>query len=127
MAGIDIKQTIEITDQMLDDALVSGAINYWGYIQLLMPKSDRGPYMLIQPSDDEGEDFDPVTISKHQLMEAFAKIFVSEKGYVADYFRQAVAQGELVDNVLQPDMGCIDDEAADMWLQEAAFGEQVYG
>lgn len=118
----------EITDENLDDLATTawyGGITYWAGGAPADHPASGARFVLV---DREGGDGKVYEVTDHELRRAFMELADVDQKHVNDtihgYFLSAVRDRTPEDGI---EMGSIDAEAADVWVQVAAFGEVVYG
>lgn len=120
-----------ITDENLDDLTTTawyGGINYWA-ASCVIPALGMGWWFDLYDHEDgavEENDADRFRLNGKMLKRAFWQILEGEiqvARYIQEYFLRAWLERD--DEGI--DMGHIDAEAADVWVQVAAFGRVIYG
>lgn len=119
------------TDDNLDDLETTawyGGINYWASADEHAAITMHEPFHILDREDDGDLDGCTVhTITRAALVNAFVDIVngdVPLAQYIRDYFHHAWDQRTPDDGI---EMGEIDSDAADVWVQVALFGKVVYG
>lgn len=129
---VEIVTRVRITDDDLDTLAITagyGGITYWAGDATRDEKdaaieAEPDTFMVFR-DNEEGK---VVAITKAQARAAFVDLARPDQPHVNrtihGYFQQALQQGTDEDGL---EMGAIDADAADVWVQVAAFGKVVYG
>lgn len=129
---VTIQTRVRVTDDNLETLVETaqyGGISYWA---VDASQDDKDTAFAADPDTlmvfRDGEENTLVAITRQQLREAFAKLAAPDQQIVGNmifvYIQNAIADATEEDGL---DMGCIDSDAADVWVQVAAFGKIVYG